>query len=126
MSCRCGRGAASGLASRGLRSGLTGGVDVLVDVEGVAGVVVVFDPGEPVVVAEVGGFDPVLALVHHEVDVGAAGRGGVQILPIVVDPFGDEPGVGGVGVDARDDACPAAVAVGEGGRVGGDAARGAG
>src|SRR6266480_2486207 len=45
------------------------GLDVLVDVEGVVRVVAVLDLGQPVVVAAVGGPDPVLALAHHEVDV---------------------------------------------------------
>src|SRR5947207_13424333 len=84
-----------------------------------------FRSGEPVVVAPVGRFAPVLALVHQEVDVGAAGRGRVQFLPVVPGPLRDETGVGRVGVDADDDAGPAAVPVGEGGRVGGHPAGGA-
>ena len=63
----------SAAAGVGLRVGPAGGLDVLVDVEGVVWVVAVLDLGEPVVVAAVGRFDPVLALVHQEVDVGAAG-----------------------------------------------------
>src|SRR3979411_3321627 len=62
------------------RVALRRGLDVLVDVEGVVRVVAFLDPGQPVVVTEVGRPDPVLSLAHHEVDVGAAGRGGVEIL----------------------------------------------
>src|SRR5207237_4872197 len=102
-----------------------GGPDVLVDVERVVRVVAVLDLGEPVIVGAVGRFDPVLALVHHEVDVGAAGRGRVQLLPVVLGPLRDEARVGQVRVDAHDDAGPAAVPVGEGCRAGGHAAGGA-
>ena len=49
-----------------------GGLDVLVDAEDVVGVVAALDLSEPVVVAAVGGLDPVLALVHQEVDVSPA------------------------------------------------------
>ena len=59
--------------SSGSRIVPAGGLDVLVDMEGVVRVVAVLDLGEPVVVAAVGRFDAVLALVHQEVDVGAAG-----------------------------------------------------
>src|SRR5580700_4424943 len=69
-----------------LRAGLAGGLDVLVDVEGVVRVVAVLDLGEPVVVAAVGGLDPVLALVHQEVDVSPARRGRVQLLPVIAGP----------------------------------------
>jgi molybdate-binding protein len=48
---------------------VAGGLDVLVDVAGVVPVVAVLDLGEPVVVAALGGFDPVLALAHQEADV---------------------------------------------------------
>src|SRR5271166_4000161 len=75
--------------SRGLRVGPAGGLDVLVDVEGVAWVIAVLDLGEPTVIAAVGRFYPVLALVHQEVDVGAAGRGRVQVCPVVPGPLRD-------------------------------------
>src|SRR5580692_5945321 len=110
---------------RRLGAGLAGGLDVLVDVERVVRVVPVLDLGEPVVVAAVGRLDPVLALVHQEVDVAAAGRGRVQLLPVVPGPLRDEGGVGGIGIDAHDDTGPAAVPVGEGRRGLGHAARGA-
>src|SRR5215470_18970374 len=112
-------------ATAGLGARAAGGPDVLVDVEGVVRVVAALDLGEPVVVAAVGGFDALLALAHHEVDVAAACRGRVQLLPVVAGPLRDEAGVGGIGVDAHDDACPAAAAVGEGRRLLGDAAGGA-
>src|SRR5215472_3936474 len=67
----------------GAGAGLAGRLDVLVDVEDVAGVVAVLDPGQAVVVAAVGGLDPVLALAHQEVDVAAARRGRVQRFPVV-------------------------------------------
>src|SRR5450755_4356744 len=102
--------------SRQLRASACG-LDVLVDVEHIVRVVAVLDLGEPVIVTSVGRFDPVAALVHHEVDVGAARGGRVQLLPVVPGPLRDEAGVGGVGVDAHDDARPAAVPVGEGGRA---------
>src|SRR5262249_53762248 len=101
------------------------GLDVLVEVERVVRVVAALDLGEPVVVAAVGGFDALLALGNQEVDVAAACRGRVQLLPVVAGPLRDEAGVGGIGVDAHDDACPAAAAVGEGRRLLGDAAGGA-
>src|ERR1041385_46628 len=67
-------GRMSGWGMRGgLRAGVGRGLDVLVDVEGVGRVVAVLDLGKPVVVAPVRRPDPVLALVHQEVDVGAAG-----------------------------------------------------
>src|SRR5262249_12358307 len=44
----------------GLGAGPAGGPDVLVDVEDVARVVAALDPGQPVIVAAVGGPDPVL------------------------------------------------------------------
>src|SRR5215471_1343020 len=100
----------------GLEVRSAGGLDVLVDVEGVVRVVAALDLGEPVVVAAVGGFDALLALAHHEVDVAAACRGRVQRLPVVPRPLRDEAGVGGIGVNAHDDAGEAAAAVGEGGR----------
>ena len=73
----------SGLPARtqpALEAGPSGGQDVLVDVEEVVGVVATLDLGEPFVVAAVGRLDPVLPLVHHEVDVRAAGRGRMQLL----------------------------------------------
>src|SRR5271170_3011629 len=73
-----------------IRSALRAGLDVLVDVEDIVRVVPLLDPGEPVVVAAVGRLDPVLALVHQEVDVPAAGRGRVQLLPVVPGPLRDE------------------------------------
>jgi myo-inositol 2-dehydrogenase / D-chiro-inositol 1-dehydrogenase len=99
---------------------LARGLNVLVDVEDVIGVVAALDLSEPVVVAAVGGLDPFLALVHQEVDVSPASRGGVQFLPVVACPLRDEARVGGIGVDADDDTGPASVAVGEGGGVFGD------
>src|SRR5580698_5577996 len=61
--------------------------DVLVDVEGVVWVVPGLDVGEPVVAAPVGRPDPVLALVHEEVDVASPCRGRVQLLPVVLSPL---------------------------------------
>ena len=61
-----------------LGAGLDGRLDVLVDVEEVAGVVPGLDPGEPVVVVAVGGHDRVAALTHHEVDIATTGRGRVS------------------------------------------------
>src|ERR1700728_48489 len=84
------------------------GLDVLVDVERVVRVVTLLDLGQPVVVAAVGRLHPVLALVHHEVDVRAAGRGRVQLLPVVPGPLGDGGGVGRIRSDADDHAGPAA------------------
>src|SRR6516164_1497086 len=98
------------------------GLDVLVDVERVVRVVTMLDLGESVVIAAVGGFDAVRAFVHQEIDVGAACRGRVQLLPVVPRPLGEEAGVVWVGVDTDDHTSPAAVAVGEGRRVPGDAA----
>src|SRR5262249_11346562 len=89
------------------------GLDVLVEVEGVVRVVAALDLGEAVVVAAVGGFDALLALAHHEVDVAAACRGRVQLLPVVAGPLRDEAGVGGIGGDAHDDAFPPPAAVSE-------------
>src|SRR5262249_33383362 len=69
--------------------GLVGRLDVLMDGEDVVGVIRALDLDQPVVVAAVAGSDPVLALVHQEVDVGAAGRGRVQLLPVVLGPSRD-------------------------------------
>src|SRR5205814_9673064 len=66
-----------------------GGADVLVDVEHVLRVVLPLDPREPVVVAAVGRPHPLLAFVHHEVDIRAARRGRVQRLPVVPRPLRD-------------------------------------
>lgn len=57
---------------------LAGWPDVLVEMEYVVRVIPAIDLDQPVVVAAAGGPDPVLALVHQEVDVGAVGRGRVQ------------------------------------------------
>src|SRR5215470_18938482 len=111
-------------ATAGLGARAAGGLDVLVDVEGVVRVVAALDLGEPGVVAAVGGLDALLALAHHEVDVAAACRGRVQRLPVVPRPVRDEAGVGGIGVDAHDDAGETAVAIGEGRGVGGRPASG--
>src|SRR5260370_5251452 len=89
------------------RVGLRRGLDVLVDVEGVVRVVTFLDPGEPVVVAAVGRPDPVLSLAHQEVDVGAPGRAGMQLLPVVAGPLRDAVGVGGAGVHPPRDPGPA-------------------
>src|ERR1700745_3890916 len=87
---------------------LAGRRDVLVDVEHVVRVVALLDLGEPVVVAAVRRPDPVLALAHQEVDVAASRRGRVQLLPVVAGPLRDQAGVGGIRVDADDDAAPPA------------------
>ena len=63
--------------------------DVLVDVEHVVGVESLLHRRQPVVVAEVRRADPVGSLVHHEVDVRAAGRRRVQRLPVVPRPGRD-------------------------------------
>src|SRR5262245_49802065 len=107
------------------RERLACGLDVLVDVEDVVRVVAPLYPGEPVVVAAVGGLDPVLALEHHEVDVGAAGRRRMQRLPVLLCPLRYPGDVGGVRVDADDDTCPAAIPVAERRRVRGYPAGGA-
>src|SRR5262249_44632880 len=120
--CTCGRPA---WQRTDLGGAPAAGWVVLVEVERVAWSLRALDLAEPVVVAAVGGFDALLALAHHEVDVAAACRGRVQLLPVVAGPLRDEAGVGGIGVDAHDDACPAAAAVGEGRRLLGDAAGGA-
>src|ERR671915_387133 len=52
---------------------LRAGLDVLVHVEDVVRVVARLDLREPLVVVGVRGPHPALPLVHHEVDVGAAG-----------------------------------------------------
>jgi hypothetical protein len=83
-----------------LRSWPTAGLDVLVNVERVAGVIAVLDAGEPVVVAAIGGLDPFASFVHEEVDVAAAGRGRVQGLPVVAGPVRDDACVSGILVDA--------------------------
>src|SRR5690606_9558370 len=51
--------------------------DVLVDAEQIGRVVLRLDRGKPVVVVPIGGSDALRALLHHEVDVGAAGGVGV-------------------------------------------------
>src|SRR5215469_13614085 len=83
-----GQGASPRAALAGIpgRAALPRGLDVLVDVERVIGVITSLDPGQPVIVAAVGRPDPVLALAHHEVDVAAAGRVGMQRLPVVGGP----------------------------------------
>src|SRR5580765_3467675 len=99
-------------------AGLISRPDVLVDVECVVRVVAALDLGQPGVVAAVGGPDPLLALVHHEVDVRPARGLRVQLVPVVPGPAGDQAGVGRVRVHAHDDPGEAAVPVGERGRVG--------
>ena len=49
--------------------GLCRRLDVLVDMEEVVRIILAFNPSQPLVVVAVGGLDPVLALLHHEVDV---------------------------------------------------------
>src|SRR5215472_11120948 len=104
----------TGASWTALGAGPARGPDVLIDMERVVGVVTVLDPGQPIVVAAVGGPDPVLALVHQEVDITAAGRSRVQLFEVIPRPLRDAVGVGGIGVDADDHARPAAVPVGEG------------
>src|SRR6266496_3183020 len=59
-----------------------GRLDVLVDVEQVAGVVLCFDLREPVVVRAVGRADPIVALLHHHVHVAASRRMRMERLPV--------------------------------------------
>lgn len=46
--------------------------DVLIDVEEIAGVVLGLDLSQSGIVTPISRLDPVLAFVHHEVDVGTA------------------------------------------------------
>src|SRR5258708_4631740 len=87
---------------------------VLVDVEYVVWVVPLFDPREPLIVAEVRRPDPVIALLHQEVDVTPASRRRMQLLPVVPGPLRDQAGLGRVRIDPNDDSRPAAIPVGKG------------
>ena len=49
--------------------GLCRRLHILVDMEEVVRIVLAFNFSQPLVVVAVGGLDPVLALLHHEVDV---------------------------------------------------------
>src|SRR3954451_17746307 len=74
----------SGSDPRRIETVLRRGWDVLVDVKEVVRVVALLHSGQPVVVAAVRCPDPPFTLVvHHEVDVGASRRGGVQLFPVL-------------------------------------------
>src|ERR1700684_2322469 len=74
-------------------------LDVLIYAEQVAGIVPLLDLSQTVVILTVGRPDPILALLHHEVDVGAAGGIGMKRVPILPRPDGDFFLVRGVGID---------------------------
>lgn len=76
---------------------MPGRLDVLIDVEEIAGIVLGFDFGKPRIIVSVGGFDVIASLIHHHVDVGAAGREPVQGLPIILRPLYDPRVVRGSG-----------------------------
>ena len=61
------------------------------------GIALGLDLRQPVVVVAVGRLHPLLALVHHEVDVGAAGRVRVGCVPVADRPVGDRPAFAGSG-----------------------------
>jgi len=52
-----------------------------------SGVVFLLDLGQPLVVVAIARLDPFLALVHHEVDVGAAGRLGLFTVEQYLEAF---------------------------------------
>src|SRR5215831_9216871 len=78
-------------------------LDVLVHAEEICGVVLLLNAGETTVIVAESGLNPILALVHHEVDVSAAGGIGMQGLPIFLAPGRDLLRVSRVGVHAHDD-----------------------
>jgi hypothetical protein len=85
--------------------------------EEVGRVVAVFHLHQARVVVAVGRLDALLPFIHHKVDICAAGREGVQRLPVCDRPILDRRRVGRVGVDTNDHLGPARVAVAEGGDV---------
>src|SRR5262249_28915841 len=89
--------------------------DVLVQGEGVVGVVGPLDPGEAVVAAPEVGLDPAGVIGGHEVDVAAlAARPGVHGVVVVPHPPGVGLVVGRVGPGADDDLGERLVPVAEG------------
>src|SRR5947207_10578303 len=82
------RGSRAGLSL----SGCSAGTDVLVHVEEVVRVVLCLGLRQPLVVAAVGGLNPLLSLLHHEVDVGAAEGVWMKRLPVVDGPGPDRVG----------------------------------
>jgi hypothetical protein len=80
-----------------------GGVDVLVNVEDIVGVVLRLDAREAVVVIAIGGADAVLSFVHHEVDVCATSGVGMGRLPVADAPVADQAGLGVPGRRLWDD-----------------------
>ena len=63
--------------------------DVLIHAEQVRGIVLVLDRSQPIVVVTERRLDPLLALIHHEIDVRAAGRVRMHRVEVVLAPFGD-------------------------------------
>src|SRR5215218_4027924 len=88
-------------------------LDVLVEVEEVLGIVLRLDPSEALVVRPVRRTDPLLALLHHEVNVAAAALGGVRVerFPCRNGPVAHDGLVCPLGRDAEEDRGPARVAV---------------
>src|SRR5260221_14680922 len=77
--------------------------DVVIHAEEVARVVLLLHPRELLVVAAIGRAHALVPLVgHHEVDVRAAGRVGVQRHPVVPGPVTQAAGVDRIRIDADD------------------------
>ena len=51
------------------------------------GIVLLLDRRQAVIVLPEGGFDAILALFHHEIDVGASGRVRMQGVKVFLGPF---------------------------------------
>src|SRR5690242_3908951 len=86
----------SAIVGKTIASGGRCRLDVLVYVEDVVWVIARLDLRQPVVVAAVGRADAILTLVHHEVDVRAAGRVGMGRVPVVDAPLAYRRRVGRV------------------------------
>ena len=79
---------------------------ILVDPEQVVGIVLRLHLGQPLVVAAVAGLHPFLTFLHHEVDVRAAARVWVHVIPVADGPVAKNVLLGWIRIDADDDAGP--------------------
>src|SRR2546421_781039 len=89
--------------TRPFRTLSDGRPDVLVYAEEVLGVVAILDLHQSSIVVAIAGHDAVIPLVHHHVQIAAAGREGVNGVPVVTYPGDVAVIVGRVCIGGEDD-----------------------
>src|SRR5208283_107324 len=93
----------SAAAADHLNWALSRWLDVLVHAEEVRRIVLLLDRSKASVIIAERSLNPLLAFVHHEVDVGASCRIGMQRIIIVLAPLCNFPSVSRVGVYTDND-----------------------